>query len=89
MVAGIILANSILMYVSGGINFVGILYTWYIICSNRSNNKPQSLPPVFPQYVYRNPTMKKNKSDTNLELMGSPKNTADDGTATTGTIELV
>jgi hypothetical protein len=33
--------------------------------------------------------MKKNKSDTNLELMGAPKNTADDGSATTGTIELV
>ena len=89
MVAGIILQNSILMYVSGAINSVGILFTCYLILSNRNNNKPQIVAPVFPPYVYRNPAMKKNKSDTNLELMGAPKNTTDDGSATTGTLELV
>ena len=94
LITGIILQNSILMYVSGGINLVGILFTWYIICSNRiNNNKPPQMTPVFPQYVYRNPTMKKNKSDTNLELMGAQKNTTDDGSTAIATatdaIELV
>jgi hypothetical protein len=43
----------------------------------KNRKKPIDFTVVQPPKVYRDPTMKRNKSDTNLELIGQEKNTSD------------
>ena len=77
MIAGIVTQSSTIMYVSAGVSSVGILLSVYFCVRDR--RQPAVFEnPVFPPRLYSTPGMKKNKSDTNLELMGAPKNTNDD-----------
>ncbi len=78
MVAGIVTQNSTLMYGSGGFSGAGILLSLYLCFKDR--RAPVVFEnPVFVPRIYKEPGMKKNKSDTNLELMGAAKNTTDEG----------
>ncbi len=77
LIAGIVAQNSSLLYGSGGISGVGLIVSVYL-CARDRRGPSTFETPVFPPRVYKDPGMKKNKSDTNLELMGAPKNTQDD-----------
>jgi hypothetical protein len=83
LIAGIVTESAPLMYSSGAFSFVGILISCYLLWPRRT---PSLQTPSFvaPPRIYRNPAMKKNKSDTNLELMGAAAaNTTDDGASNT------
>jgi len=60
----------------GGIG-AAFLQIVYLLCTLRRHTPTPAFPaPTFPPYVYTVPGMKRNKSDTSLELMssvGSPK----------------
>ena len=78
LATGIVMKNSALMYGSGGFSSAGILLSVYLCFKDR---RPPTVfeNPAFAPRLYKEPGMKKNKSDTNLELMGAAKNTTDDG----------
>jgi hypothetical protein len=79
LTAGIVTQSSSLMYGSTGFTGAGLLLMIYLCVRERWT--PPTLTfesPLFNPRIYKEPGMKKNKSDTNLELMGAPKNTADD-----------
>jgi hypothetical protein len=78
LVAGIVAQMPVLMYTSGGISGATLLLSIYLFLKDRRRPPPFENP-VFPTRLYRDPGMKKNKSDTNLELMGVTKNVTDDG----------
>ena len=80
LIAGIVTQSTTLFYTSGAISGVGILFSVALCVHERW--RPPTLTfesPLFNPRIYKEPGMKKNKSDTNLELMGAPKNTPDDG----------
>ena len=77
LVAGIVTQNASLMYGSGGFSGAGILLSVYL-CFKDRRAPVVFVNPAFAPRLYKDPGMKKNKSDTNLELMGSAKNTTDD-----------
>lgn len=76
LIAGITLEMPALLYSSGGLSAFALAVSCYIC----ARDKPRQLvfeAPAFPPRLHRDPGMKKNKSDTNLELMGSTKNIVD------------
>jgi hypothetical protein len=78
LISGITLGMPVLLYSSGGFSAAAVAFTCYIC----ARDKPRQLvfeTPTFPPRLYNDPGMKKSKSDSNLELMSSPKNTVDDG----------
>jgi hypothetical protein len=79
LIAGIVTQMSLLMYISGAFSGAGILLSIYLCIRERSRARTYEPQPPQPRRIYRDPGMKKNKSDTNLELMGAaPHNTTDD-----------
>jgi hypothetical protein len=79
LTAGILNQMTSFMYSSYAFSSAGIGLSVYL-CFKDCRRQPQFEPPTFQPRLYRDPGMKKNKSDTNLELMGAAKNTTDDGT---------
>jgi hypothetical protein len=74
LIAGIVTQITALIYVSAGLSGIGVVSSIYFYC--REQRRPVVFEsPVFSPRLYRDPGMKKNKSDTNLELMA----TTDDG----------
>ena len=63
------------VYYSGiGLMSVALTIVAYLLCTVRRTAPTTEFPaPVFPPYVYTTPGMKRNRSDTSLELMDSPK----------------
>ena len=73
LIFGIVYQMSNLFYVSGVFSFSGIVLTIYLCIKHKKPNvvfNPLDIPPK----IYKDPTMKRNKSDTNLELMQTDKN---------------
>jgi len=83
LIAGIVTESASLLYSSGAFSLVGVLISCYLLWPRRTPSL-QTPSLVAQPRIYRNPAMKKNKSDTNLELMGSAvANTTDDGASNT------
>ena len=81
LIAGITTQASWMFYASGGFSVVGLASACYVCVRDR----PRQIvfeAPAFPPRLYKDPGMKKNKSDTNLELMGTVKTTTDEGEIT-------
>ncbi len=77
MIAGIVTQMPSLMYSSAGVTSSGLMLSIYLYAKQRRKEAVFEVQNYI-QRVYRDPGMKKNKSDTNLELMGAPKNTTDE-----------
>jgi hypothetical protein len=75
--AGIHTLTPAATYSGIGIMSTGLVSIVYLLCTLRRHSPKTEFPvPHFPPYVYTTPGMKRNKSDTSLELMssvGSPK----------------
>ena len=75
--AGIHTLTPAATYSGIGIMGSGLVSIVYLLCTLRRHSPQTEFPaPLFPPYVYTTPGMKRNKSDTSLELMsslGSPK----------------
>lgn len=59
------------IYASACVSFIALIFITYLCYHNRHNNIEL---PQQPIHIYHDPTMnmKRNKSDTNLELINSP-----------------
>lgn len=80
-IVGMALQSSALLYSSAGVSSAGILTSvWLCTCCNKA--QPIVFEAPQPLRLYKDPGMKRNKSDTDLQLIGSAKNTMDDGAAT-------
>jgi hypothetical protein len=77
-IAGMAAQMSALLYSSGAVSGAGLFLSIYLFVKERPKIYVFESP-LFPPRIYNEPSMKKNKSDTNLELMGGPKTTTDDG----------
>jgi hypothetical protein len=75
--AGMLTRLAAVYYSGIGIMSVALSLIVYLLCTLRRNVPAMEFPaPAFPPYIYTTPGMKRNKSDTSLELMsavGSPK----------------
>ena len=75
--AGILLQVPTATYSGIGAMGTAVVPMVYLVCTLRRHSpKTEFSAPQFPPYVYTTPGMKRNKSDTSLELMsvvGSPK----------------
>ena len=77
LIAGLAAEMSELFYGSGAVSGSGIILSIYLCIKDRPKDRVFESP-IFAPRIYKEPGMKKNKSDTNLELMGAPKNTTDE-----------
>jgi hypothetical protein len=74
---GMVVQSAPLLYSSGGVSALGIvLGIWLFVTQGRKQATFEA--PPAPLRIYRDPSMKRNKSDTDLELMATAKNTIDD-----------
>lgn len=78
LIAGIVTQSSVLTYTSIGVSSLGLALACYL-CARDRRRLPTFENPAYAPRLYNMPGMKKNKSDTDLELIGAPKNTPDDG----------
>ena len=77
-IVGMALQSPVLLYSSAGVSGAGLITgMWLCTCCTK---KPVvfEAPPQQPR-LYKDPSMKRNKSDTDLQLIGAQKNTTDDG----------
>lgn len=77
-IVGMALQSSALLYSSAGVSSAGILTSFWL-CTCCTKKQPVVFEAPQPLRLYKDPSMKRNKSDTDLQLIGSPKNTTDDG----------
>ncbi len=69
---GMLIKSPEIVYSSIGISLVGLIISIFLCFKNRK--PPIEFTIQHPAKVYRDPTMKRNKSDTDLELIGQEKN---------------
>ena len=77
---GMATQSAPILYSSAGVSTTGIV-AGFILYFRQRRPAPSFEGPQQPQRVYRDPSMKRNKSDTDLQLIGAAKNTTDDETA--------
>jgi hypothetical protein len=75
--AGMATQSAPILYSSAGVSTTGIV-AGIIMYFRQRRPQPTFDGPQQPQRVYRDPGMKRNKSDTDLQLIGAAKNTTDD-----------
>lgn len=77
LIAGLAAELSELFYASGAVSGTGLILSIYLCVKERPKDRVFESP-IFAPRIYKEPGMKKNKSDTNLELMGIAANTTDE-----------
>ena len=74
LAAGVLLQSSTFMFSSGGVSGAGLIFSAYL-CFQYRKLPPSFEPPAAPPRIYRDPSMKRNKSDTDLQLIGAVNTT--------------
>lgn len=69
---GMLIKSPEIIYSSIGISLVGLIISIFLCFKNRK--APIEFTIQQQPKIYRDPTMKRNKSDTDLELIGQEKN---------------
>jgi hypothetical protein len=73
---GMLMKSPEIVYSSIAVSSIGLIISIVMYFKNRK--KPIDFTIPQPPKIYRDPTMKRNKSDTNLELIGQEKYSKND-----------